>query len=294
MIGFIGLGNIGLAMAGRLQAVAGPIMVWNRSPDKVVPLEERGAIAGSSPEEIFDACEIIGICVTSHVASGEIATRMFARANPEQPRRTLIDLSTGSPTVAADLARQAARHGVGWIDAPVSGGLGAAAEGKLTIFIGGDASDIAAAAPLLDALSMRKTVAGSPGAGQTMKLCNQMIVASNIIAIAETIAAARHVGIDMAAMPEALFGGFADSPPLRILGPRMAAGDLAPKFGAIGLMEKDLLLARALMNGAGARTPVLDLCTDLCALVEDRSSDIASLVELFEKMRRTAGQGLDK
>jgi 3-hydroxyisobutyrate dehydrogenase len=290
MIGFAGLGNIGLAMAERLQAVAGPIMVWNRSADAVIPLEKQGAIAGSSPEELFDACAIIGICVTSHIASGEIATRMFARAKPAQPRRTLIDLSTGSPTAAADLARQASRHGVGWVDAPVSGGPGAAADGKLTLFMGGDAADIAAAAPVLDALSARKTRAGSPGAGQAMKLCNQMIVASNIIAIAETIAAARHIGIDMSAMPEALFGGFADSPPLRILGRRMAAGDLAPNFGAIGLMEKDLLLARAMMSGAGAPTPVLDLCTELCALVEDRSADIASLVELFAQMRRAAGQ----
>jgi len=284
MIGFAGLGNIGLAMAQRLQAVTGPIMVWNRSRHKVIRLEEQGAIVGSSPEELFDACEIIGICVTSHTASSEIAARMFARARPEHPRRTLIDLSTGSPAVAADLARQASIRGVGWVDAPVSGGPGAAAEGKLTLFMGGDVADIAAAAPLLDALSARKTIAGPPGAGQIMKLCNQMIVASNIIAIAETIAAARHIGIDMSVMPDALFGGFADSPPLRILGPRMAARDLAPKFGAIGLMEKDLLIARAMMSDAGARTPILDLCTQLCALVEDRSSDIASLVELFEKM----------
>lgn len=288
MIGFAGLGNIGLAMADRLQAVAGPIMVWNRSSDRVAPLAEKGAIAASSPEELFDACEIIGICVTSHVASTEIATRMFARAGPEQPHRILVDLSTGSPTAAVDLARQAAGYGVGWVDAPVSGGPGAAVEGRLTLFIGGDAADIAAAAPMLDALSARRTVAGPSGAGQILKLCNQMIVASNIITIAETIAAARHIGIDMSVMPEALFGGFADSPPLRLLGPRMAAGDLAPRFGAIGLMEKDLLLARAMMGDAGARTPVLDLCTDLCGLVDDRSADMASLVELFEKMRRTA------
>jgi 3-hydroxyisobutyrate dehydrogenase len=288
MIGFAGLGNIGLAMAERLQAVAGPIMVWNRSRDRVAPLAEKGAIAASSPEELFDACEIIGVCVTSHVASSEIATRMFSRASLQQPRRILVDLSTGSPTAAVDLARQAAGHGVGWVDAPVSGGPGAAAEGRLTLFMGGDAADIAAAAPMLDALSARKTFAGPSGAGQILKLCNQMIVASNIITIAETIAAARHIGIDMSVMPEALFGGFADSPPLRLLGPRMAAGDLAPKFGAIGLMEKDLLLARAMMGDAGARTPVLDLCTDLCALVDDRSSDMASLIELFEKMRRTA------
>lgn len=294
MIGFVGLGSMGLAMAERLQAVAGPIMVWNRSVDKVIPLEEQGAIVASSPEALFDACEIIGVCVTSHIASGEIATRMFARAKPEQPRRTLIDLSTGSPAVAADIARQAARHGVGWVDAPVSGGPGAAADGKLTLFMGGDVADIAAAAPILDVLSARKTIAGSPGAGQTMKLCNQMIVASNIIAIAETIAAARQIDIDMSVMPDALFGGFADSPLLRILGPRMAAGDLAQKFGAIGLMEKDLLLARGMMNDSGARTPVLDLCTDLCALVEDRSTDIASLVDFFEKLPHLEGQGLDK
>ena len=123
-----------------------------------------------------------------------------------------------------------------------------------------------------------------------MKLCNQMIVASNIMTIAEAIAAARHIGIDMSVMPEALFGGFADSPPLRLLGPRMAAGDVSPKFGSIGLMEKDLLIARKMMGDAGARTPILDLCTDLCALVEDRSSDMASLVDLFARIPR-APQG---
>lgn len=284
MIGFIGLGNIGSAMARRLQAVAGPIMVWNRSTDRAAPLEERGAIIGSSPEQLFDCCEIIGICVTSHVASGDIAARLLARAEPGHPRRTLVDLSTGSPAAAADLARRAARQGVGWVDAPVSGGPGAAEDGRLTIFMGGAVADIAAAAPLLDALSARRTAAGSAGAGQTMKLCNQMIVASNIIAIAETIAAARHIGVDLSTLPEALFGGFADSPPLRILGPRMTAGDRAPTFGAIELMEKDLLLARAMMSNAGAHTPILDLCTDLCARVEDGSSDIASLVDLFETL----------
>ena len=156
MIGFAGLGNIGLAMAERLQAVAGPIMVWNRSKDKVIRLQDQGAVAASSPEDLFDACEIIGICVTSHIASGEIAARMFARARSDQARRTLVDLSTGSPAVAADLARQAAGHGVGWIDAPVSGGPGAAAEGRLTLFLGGDVADIAAAEPMLGALSARK------------------------------------------------------------------------------------------------------------------------------------------
>jgi 3-hydroxyisobutyrate dehydrogenase-like beta-hydroxyacid dehydrogenase len=281
VIGFIGLGNIGSAMARRLVSTTGSLVVWNRSVERATPLAELGAVVAESPEEVFDRCDVIGICVTSHVASGDIARRMFARAGAPRPRRVLVDLSTGSPEAAADLAREADAHGVGWVDSPVSGGTGAAAEGKLTLFVGGAAADIEAAAPLLDALSSRRTVVGGPGAGQAMKLCNQMIVASNIMAIAETISAARRAGISMETLPDALLGGFADSPPLRILGPRMVEQDREPRFGAVGLMEKDLLLARAMMLDAAAWTPSLDNCIEVCTRI-DGSADIARLVEVFD------------
>ncbi|MTD56081.1 NAD(P)-dependent oxidoreductase [Amycolatopsis pithecellobii] len=285
MIGLVGLGNIGSAMARRLVSATGSLTVWNRSAKKAAPLAELGAFVAESPEAVFDSCDVIGICVTSHVASGEIARRMFARTSVPRRRRVLVDLSTGSPEAAADLAREADAHGIGWVDSPVSGGTAAAAEGKLTLFMGGAAADIEAAAPLLDALSARKTLVGGPGAGQAMKLCNQMIVASNIMAIAETISAARRTGIPVASLPDALFGGFADSPPLRILGPRMVKRDHEPRFGAVGLMEKDLLLARAMMLKAGAWTPSLDNCIELCARI-DGSADISSLVEVFDSTHR--------
>lgn len=288
MIGFAGLGNIGLAMASRLQSTAGPIRVWNRTTDKALTLAESGAVVAESPEELFDCCEVIGICVTSHVASGEIARRMFARASPVQSRRVLVDLSTGSPAAAADLAREAAERGVGWVDSPVSGGVIAAIEGRLALFVGGAAPDIDAAAPLLDALGARKTIAGGPGAGQTMKLCNQMMVAANIMAIAETLAAARLAGIAASALPQAFYNGFADSGPLRLLGPKMVARDYGPEFGTIRLFKKDLLLARETTSRTGAWTPILDLCIQLCDRAEDQSGDIASLAQLFYRSMKSA------
>ncbi|MGP3534102.1 NAD(P)-dependent oxidoreductase [Microbacterium sp. RD1] len=287
VIGLVGLGNIGSAVARRLVAVTSdPVVVWNRSVERTVPLAQLGAIVARSPEDVFDRCDVVGICVTSHVESGAVARRMLGKGSAARRRRILVDLSTGSPEAAAEIAREAAAHGVGWVDAPVSGGAVAAEEGRLTLFVGGLPHDVEAAAPLLDALSARRTFAGASGAGQAMKLCNQMIVASNISAIAEAISAARRAGVAMEVLPDALFGGLADSPPLRMLGPRMVNRSDAPRFGAVELLQKDLFLAQTMMRKAGAWTPNLDTCIEVCSRVAG-SADISSLVQAFDSTHET-------
>ena len=164
MIGFAGLGDIGRPMAHRLIDRGYCIAVWNRTASKADPLVARGAKLASSPAGLFEMCEVIGLCLTSDEAVGEVANAMLAAA-PAADRRTIVDLSTGSPARAIDLATAAARRNVGWVDAPVSGGVAAASSGTLTSFIGGDELNIAAAAPLLEALSARRTVMGGPGSG---------------------------------------------------------------------------------------------------------------------------------
>jgi 3-hydroxyisobutyrate dehydrogenase len=122
----------------------------------------------------------------------------------------------------------------------VSGGLPAARAGRLIVFAGGAAEDIARAAPLFDALAVRVTHMGNQGAGQLAKSCNQMIVACNLMVIAEMVAFARAVGIDSARLPDALAGGFADSLPLQIFGKRMANGVDTPRIGALATFRKDI------------------------------------------------------
>ncbi|MFV3126728.1 NAD(P)-dependent oxidoreductase [Niveispirillum sp. KHB5.9] len=280
MIGFIGLGDIGAPMAGRLLDVYGDLAIWNRSPDKAAGLVARGARLMPGPGAVLAECDIVGLCLTSHDAVADVAGQLFAA--PVKGRRVIVDLSTGDPAQAAARAAEAAARDVGWVDAPVSGGPQAAVTGGLTIFVGGEPGDIAAAAPLLDALASRRTIVGGAGAGQKVKLCNQLIVACTMMILAEAMETGRAAGIDVAQLPTALAGGFADSKPLQIFGPRMAQRMHEPRLGAIDLMAKDLRLAMALGADAGARMPLAALCVQLYGAVTDGSADLSRLVDLFE------------
>jgi len=130
---------------------------------------------------------------------------------------------------------------------------------------------------------------GPAGAGQTTKICNQMVVACIVMLIAEMIALARKAGLDVGALPASLKGGFADSLPLQIFGPRMAAHRFEPRLGAIALMEKDVNLAAALSAQNNAYTPMLERARQLYATARDQSgvdvaADISKLVCLFESL----------
>jgi 3-hydroxyisobutyrate dehydrogenase-like beta-hydroxyacid dehydrogenase len=130
---------------------------------------------------------------------------------------------------------------------------------------------------------------GPVGAGQTAKICNQMIVACNLLVIAETIALARKAGLEVARLLSALKGGFADSMPLQIFGPRMAEHRFEPRLGAVGLMQKDVRLASSMAESHNARTPMLSLARELYAQVTGRGSidpatDISTLIGLFEPL----------
>jgi 3-hydroxyisobutyrate dehydrogenase len=146
--------------------------------------------------------------------------------------------------------------GAHWLDAPVSGGVPAARSGTLIVFAGGEAEDVVRAAPVFSALAQRVSHMGGHGAGQLAKSCNQQIVACNLMVIAEMLAFAERSGVDAARLPEALAGGFADSLPLRIFGPRMAANVDEPRLGAVGTFRKDIEQVVRLASEVGAHVPV--------------------------------------
>jgi 3-hydroxyisobutyrate dehydrogenase len=286
-IGFIGLGDMGMPMARRLISLNLPIAVWNRTPDKLDQICREGAERAASPAELVRSVELIGICVTSHEAVREIASGprgLFSEALASP--RVIADFSTGSPAVAIELATEAATCNIQWVDIPVSGGVRGAAEGRLVGFAGGRTEAIASLQPMLTALFQRVTHMGSSGQGQVAKLCNQMIVAAAMSIIAESMQVAKQSGLDARALPEAFQGGFADSLPLQIFGPRMASGEFAPRLGAISLMKKDVMLARQVARSVNSPTPLLNL---LAKVYEDACSnpdigpdaDLSALIKLL-------------
>jgi 3-hydroxyisobutyrate dehydrogenase len=293
-IGFIGLGDMGLPMARHLLASGHSMAVWNRSKHKLAPLAELGARIAESPAQLMQGCEVIGLCLTSHHAVDEVCCGsggLLSEAESRQAPRpaAIVDFSTGSPEAARKMAALAQALGIGWVDAPVSGGPRAAATGELTVLAGGESSAVEAALPLLHAVAARVTHLGPPGSGQMAKLCNQLIVACNVLAIAESVALARKAGVDTTLLASALQGGFADSKPLQIFGPRMAAHAFEPRLGAIGLMEKDVVLSAHMAEALGAFTPMLARARELFARARNTQEiqpegDLSQAVLLFEQL----------
>lgn len=284
-LGFIGLGDMGLPMARRLLGTGNDVIAWNRSYEKLNILAAEGALCADSPAEVIARADLVGLCLTSHQAVEEVISGnngLFSA--PLSGQKCIADFSTGSVQAAVEFAERAGRIGALWLDAPVSGGVPAAVSGSLIVFAGGSEDALARLEPLFSALAARVSHMGANGTGQATKICNQMIVAANMLVMAETIAMARKAGVEVTRLAEALKDGFADSRPLQIFGPRMAAHEFEPRLGAISLMQKDVELAACMAAAAAADTPLLDRVRELYARAakSQPEMDISALVALFE------------
>lgn len=231
------------------------VSIWNRSANKLAPLIALGADAEASAIDVARRASIVCLCLTNTEAVREVVFGAAGIVDALSSHSLLIDLSSIDPDATVAMATElATRRGAHWLDAPVSGGLPAARAGRLIVFAGGDADDIERAAPVFDALATRVTHMGGHGAGQLAKSCNQMIVACNLMVIAEMLAFGRAVGIDCARLPDALAGGFADSLPLQIFGRRMANSIDTPRIGALATFRKDI--EQVVRLGAAHHSPV--------------------------------------
>ena len=255
-LGFIGIGLMGKPMTLRLLAGGYKVAVWNRSKDKLVPVTAKGAVAKDSPAEVARFADIVMMCVTDQNSVKEVLFGAGGVAEGAAEGKIVIDFSSIAPSAARDYAAKLEALGMGYIDAPVSGGTVGAEEGTLAIMAGGKSEQIEFVRPLIAELASRFTRMGESGAGQVTKLANQVIVASLFPVIAEAMRLAEAAGVDAAKLPEALRGGFADSKPLQVFGPRMASRAYEPALGTSNVMLKDLMNAVTLAEEAGVPLPM--------------------------------------
>jgi 3-hydroxyisobutyrate dehydrogenase/2-hydroxy-3-oxopropionate reductase len=243
-IAFLGTGLMGAPMVARLVAAGFEVRAWNRSPGKLAPLIGIGAAPAASPGEAVADAQLVCFCLTDGNAIEEMLFGSGELAKAIPTGALLIDFSTIGPKATRALAArlEAGRADLEWIDAPVSGGVRGAETGELVVMCGGGEHAVAAVRPVLSILAKRIGHLGPLGSGQAAKLCNQLIVSANIAAITEALILGREQGLDIAALPEALAGGWADSLPLQIIGSRMGAGCLEPPIVSIGTYVKDLAL----------------------------------------------------
>ena len=262
-LGFIGIGLMGRPMTLRLLAAGHQVTVWNRNRDKLAPVLEKGAKAAESPAAVARAADIVMMCVTDQRAAEAVLFGPAGVAEAARAGLLVVDFSSIAPASAREFARRLEEKGAGLVDAPVSGGVPGAEKGTLAVMAGGKAEHVERVRPTVMHLAARFTRMGDSGAGQSTKLCNQVIVGSLIAVIAEAIRLAEAAGVDASKLPEALKGGFADSLPLQIFGARMAARTFEPSIGAASLMLKDLSNAAAVAEHYGVELPMVERALEL-------------------------------
>ncbi|WP_374086169.1 NAD(P)-dependent oxidoreductase [Methylomicrobium lacus] len=284
-LGFIGIGLMGKPLTLRLLQHGFRVNVWNRSPDKLAPVIAAGAEACASIPELVRASDVVITCL-SDTQAVEWALH-HGILDHGAPDKLLIDLSSIDPNKTREFAALLHENcGMGWVDAPVSGGVSGAEQGTLAIMAGGHPDPIDIARRVLKPLYKQLTHMGPVGSGQTTKICNQMIVSCNMLVIAEMIALAKAAGVDAERIPEALAGGFADSKPLQIAGPEMALELFEPVKWRVKTLLKDLQMATELARQMGNSLPMSGLAAQLMQLHGSRGfleQDPATLIKLYRK-----------
>lgn len=286
-IGCIGLGKMGVPIAERLIQAGHRVVAFNRSRGSVDRLVGLGATAPGSVEELAGEVEFLLTALPTPESVAEVYRRIAANA---RPGLLCIEHSTVSPDMSRECAADLAARGASYVDAPVSGGPAGAEGGTLTVMVGGEEGAFERARPVLEAYGKNIRLCGPVGAGQAVKLVNQLLVAIHTAAIAEAAVLGERLGADPGVVLDLIGTSFGASAMLSRNLPRFISRDFAPAT-PIDLIAKDLGLIHAEARGAGVPIP-------LGAQVEQRfleaaarglgRLDMAALVQLFEA---AAGQG---
>jgi 3-hydroxyisobutyrate dehydrogenase len=280
-IGWIGLGAMGWPMAGHLHGAGRLDAVYNRSPEKATAFAEQhaGVTVMDGLAELAEAVDVIAICVS---ADHDLLAVIDAIEPRLRDGQRIIDHSTVSPTTARQLADRLRAKKVGFVDAPVTGGVEGAVKGKLAIMGGGQWDDFHALTPLFEAYSRVHHHLGPSGSGQAAKAVNQLMVAGIAEAVCESLALMDRLDLPREPMLELLAGGAAGNWFLDKRGRSMLADEFDIGFHP-NLLLKDLKICRELCSEAGFNSSVVDLAlADYQQLVEtgDNGRDISALIRI--------------
>ena len=260
-IGFVGLGLMGTGFTKRLSATGHRVVGYDIDRQKVEAARAWGVVPAGSPAEAARDAEIVAICVTTSQAVEAVVLGEGGLAGGSLSGKTVVDFSTTTMEVTHRVAKAVADAGGAFVDAPVSGGPGAAEAGTLAIMAGGDEGVIERARPVLETLG-QTTHMGPTGAGQATKLVNQALCLTNYCVVAEGLRLAEAYGVDARKIPAALAPGLANSAVLQVIFPRMVEGDFAPRGYARQIL-KDLEMLHEATRAQHLSMPMASLATTL-------------------------------
>ena len=281
VIGFIGIGVMGRSMAGHLLNAGYPLHVHNRTQAKAQDLLDKGAQWQDSPGKVAAVSDVIITIVgfpndVEAVYLGDDGILVNARAGS-----TVIDMTTSCPDLAQKIAEQAKTKGISSFDAPVSGGAIGAREARLSIMVGGDVEVFEKIKPLFEIMGKNIVLQGPAGSGQHTKMCNQIAIASGMMAISEAMAYARKSGLKPETVLKSIESGAAGSWSLTNLAPRVLQGDFAPGF-FVKHFIKDMKIAIGSAENMGLDLPGLQLAKQLYEKLADRGCEDDGTQALFK------------
>jgi 3-hydroxyisobutyrate dehydrogenase-like beta-hydroxyacid dehydrogenase len=285
-VAFLGLGAMGAPMAGHLAAAGHDVTVYNRTRSKADQwVRQHDNASARTPADAAEGAEFVLMCVGNDDDVRSVVYGDHGALATMAEGSVLVDHSTTSATLARELAAACSERGVGFVDAPVSGGQSGAQEGKLTVMCGADDEAVyARAAAVIDAYAVKCTRLGPAGAGQLTKMVNQICIAGIVQGLAEAVDFARRAGLDTTQVFDVIGKGAAQSWQMDNRAATMAEGRFDFGF-AVEWMRKDLGFCLAEAKRMGARLPVVALVDQFYAQIEQRGGkrwDTSSLVHLLQ------------
>ena len=292
-IGFIGLGIMGQPMARSLLEAGYALTVWNRSQPGIDALVKDRAAEGASPKDVAERSDIVITIVGDAPDVERVALGNDGIIEGAHEDLIHIDMTTQSPSVTRQIAERYAQAGIELIDAPVSGGEQGAIDGTLAIMAGGKREVFERCQPVFNAMGKTIVYCGPSGSGQVVKLCNQVVVGLNNLAMSEALVLAAKAGVAPATMIEAVRAGAGSSWALQNLAPRILDGDFAPGF-KIAHQQKDLRLALELADQGHTPLPGTALVHQLFSALEADGMSEEGTQALVKALEKLAGASVSK
>ena len=287
-IGFIGLGNMGAHMARRLLEAGHRVVVYDTRQEAIGDLAARGAIAARSPAEVADAAETVMASLPTPDVVLKVATGPDGVIEGKRVRR-FVDLSTTGAMMAQRIFKLLSARGIVQIDSPVSGGVRGAEKGTLAVMVSGPLAEIAAIEPALAVIGKIFILGERPGAGQTMKLVNNVLSATAMTATAEAMVTGMKAGLDPRLMLDVINAGTGRNTATE---DKFAKAVLPGTFDlgfTAGLMMKDVNLFLAEREALGVPTPVIEATAQLLALTCDELGPMADNTAVVQPIEKRAG-----
>ncbi|MGN6390825.1 MAG: NAD(P)-dependent oxidoreductase [Gemmatimonadales bacterium] len=286
-VAFLGLGAIGSPMAARL-AAQGPLTVWNRTAARATAFAARHrATVAATPREAAREADTVITCLGTSADVESLLDGPEGLLAGFHAGSLLLDCTSGDPSTSRRIAARLGERGVAFADAPVSGGTNGAESGTLTVMVGGDAATFARARPILEAFGRRIEHVGPVGAGDALKAVNNALLAANILAVGEGLAALVKAGVAPRTALDVLNASSGRSFVSEVLVPERVLTGAWPRTFRLALLAKDAGIATALLAETGVAAPVLDRVE---AALQEAMTELDPSADYLDPIRRTERQ----